>query len=453
MKPVVVMGVVLLFFKYPPARRAFFLMQINPGNPGLRAGHLPPAVPRFRSTGFLHSQGWCLAYSRTLFIALALLGAAQAKADTIEINGFATLGAVYNPDDFVFTRSLEQPRGARGGWSSRPDSNLGLQLNWSPGEHWEVVLQGVTSHHYHDYRPQVTLAFARFQPSASWEFRGGRLGFDAYIGSDSRHVGYAHLPVRPPIEYFGVLELEYLDGLDVTWRQPLGNGLLTAKLLAGLADEKRVVDPGVEYDVSGSLNLGGYLLYQVGDWQFRGGVITTRLDKPLSSIRPLQAALSATGLPALAEVAGELPLEDSRITNWALEGHWNAGPLEAQLRLSHRESSTRTVPEGFNLMALVGYRLNSLTPYLGFASSDTRDTEVPAVLAADNPLHTVLRASNIEQRTSFLGLRWDIADGVATKLQLDRVHADDPLGGYYVVGSGGWDGHSTLFSATLELVF
>lgn len=36
-------------------------------------------------------------------------------------NGFATLGAVYNPDDFVFVRGLEQPRGARGGWSTRTD--------------------------------------------------------------------------------------------------------------------------------------------------------------------------------------------------------------------------------------------------------------------------------------------------------------------------------------------
>ena len=394
-----------------------------------------------------------MAFSRTLTFALALLGASLVKADTIEVNGFATLGVVYNPDDFVFIRSLEQPRGAREGWSSRPDSNLGLQLNWSPAEHWEVVLQGVTSHYYHGYRPQVTLAFARFQPSASWEIRGGRLGFDAYIGSDSRHVGYAHLPVRPPIEYFGVLELEYLDGLDVTWRRPLGGGLLTAKLLAGQANEKRVVDPGVEYDVSGSLNLGGYLLYQVGDWQFRGGVINTRLDKELATIQALQDALLATELPELLAIADRLPLADSRITNWALEAHWNPGSLTAELCLAQRESDTRIVPEGLNIMALVGYRLGSVTPYAGLASSDTRDTDVPAVLPPGSPLHAALRANNIEQRTSFLGLRWDIVDGVAAKLQLDRVHADDPRGGYYVVGKSGWDGHSTLISATLEMVF
>lgn len=165
-------------------------------------------------------------------------------------NGFATLGAVYNPDDFVFVRGLEQPRGARGGWSTRPDSNLGLQLNWPVNPQWELVLQGVIRHHYDDYRPRATLAFARYQPSQAWEFRLGRVGFDAYIGSDSRQVGYAHLPVRHPIEYFGALELDYLDGADMTYQQPLGGGLLTAKLLAGTATALRSRDSFRRGDVA-----------------------------------------------------------------------------------------------------------------------------------------------------------------------------------------------------------
>lgn len=395
-----------------------------------------------------------MAFSRTLTFALALLGASLVKADTIEVNGFATLGVVYNPDDFVFIRSLEQPRGAREGWSSRPDSNLGLQLNWSLDERWELVLQGVTGHHYDDYDPRMTLAFARFEPNANWTFRAGRLGFDAYIGSDSRHVGYAHLPVRHPIEYFGVLELAYLDGLDITYRQPLGEGLLSVKLLAGTADEERVVAEDTTYDVSGSLSVGGYLLYQLGSWQFRGGVITTRLDKGLDTTPALQETLRSSGLSALEQIAGDLPLEDSQITNWNFETHWSPGDLEGQLRLNHRESNTAIVPEGLNVMFLLGYRLEAVTPYAGLAFSDTRNTHIPAAVPAGTPLDTLLRDTiNIEQRTSFLGLRWDIVDGVAAKLQLDRVHADDPRGGYYVVGKSGWDGHSTLISATLEMVF
>lgn len=367
------------------------------------------------------------------------------------LNGFATLGAVYNPDDFTFVRGLEQPRGAREGWSSRPDSNLGLQLNWPLNPDWELVLQGVIRHHYDNYRPRATLAFARYQPSQNWTFRAGRVGFDAYIGSDSRQVGYAHLPVRHPIEYFGVLELEYLDGADVTFQRPVGEGLLSAKLLFGVADEKRVVgQEGLEYDVSGSLSLGGYLLYHIGDWQFRAGAISTELDKDLPGTGALQQALLATGSP---ELAGDLQLANSRVTNWSLETKWSRGPLELQLRLNRREVDTRGLPEGDNLMALFGYRLGAFTPYLGFASSDTRNTELPAAVPPGSSLAGALRSNNIEQQVTLLGLRWDFYEAMALKVQVDRVHAPDPLGSFYTVGDSGWDGDSTLFSATLEWLF
>lgn len=369
------------------------------------------------------------------------------------LNGFATLGAVYNPDDFTFVRGLEQPRGAREGWSSRPDSNLGLQLNWPLNPDWELVLQGVIRHHYDSYRPRATLAFARYQPSQNWTFRAGRVGFDAYIGSDSRQVGYAHLPVRHPIEYFGALELEYLDGADVTYQHPLGNGLLTAKLLFGAADEKRAVGPDLEYDVGGSLSLGGYLLYRIGDWQFRAGAISTELDKELPGTTELQQALLATGDPGLARRAADLPLADSRLTNWSLEAHWTRGPVELQLRVNRRELDSRGLPEGDNLMALFGYRLGDFTPYIGYASSDTRNTGLPATVAKGSELATALRSSNIEQEVALLGVRWDFHPVMAMKMQIDRVHVPDPLGSFYTVGDSGWDGDSTLFSATLEWLF
>ena len=368
-------------------------------------------------------------------------------------NGFATLGAVYNPDDFVFVRGLEQPRGARGGWSTRPDSNLGLQLNWPVNPQWELVLQGVIRHHYDDYRPRATLAFARYQPSQAWEFRLGRVGFDAYIGSDSRQVGYAHLPVRHPIEYFGALELDYLDGADMTYQQPLGGGLLTAKLLAGTADDKRVVDAGLEYDVGGSLSLGGYLLYRIGDWQFRGGAISTELDKELPRLEAIQQALLAAGSPDLARRARELPLAGSRVTNWSLEANWSRGPAELQLRLNRRRADTSNLPDGDNLMSLFGYRIGAFTPYLGYAVSQTDNSHLPASVPRDSSLAEILRSSNFEQQVTLLGLRWDFHPAMAIKAQFDRVHAPDPLGSFYRMGESGWDGKTTLFSTTLEWLF
>lgn len=374
-------------------------------------------------------------------------------AESPTLRGFATLGVVHNPDDFDFVRGLDQPRGARDGWSARPDTTLGLQLNWSPDERWDLVLQAVSRYYYDDYRPRITQAFAKFRPTPAWTLRAGRLGYDVYLNSDSRHVGYAHLPVRNPIEYFGILELAFIDGVDLVYRTPAGGGLFSAKVFGGWADEKRVASTGELYDVGGSLALGGYLHYRLGDWQLRGGVSDVKLENRFAGISDLQAFLRALGNPTADRLAANLPLRNRRITNWSLETAWNGGDWDLKLRLNHRESETRSLPDGFSLEALAGYRLGNLTPYLGYVLSDTRNVNRLDSLPGNHPAQLALRPTTFEQESYIAGLRLDLHENLAVKLQVDHVRAPDPLGGFFSVDEAGWNGHGTLLSATLEVLF
>jgi hypothetical protein len=63
------------------------------------------------------------------------------------------------------------------------------------------VVQAVSYYnHAGNYEPELTWAFISYAPVPDMKVRAGRLGWDVYMLSDSRNVGYSYLWVRPPVD-------------------------------------------------------------------------------------------------------------------------------------------------------------------------------------------------------------------------------------------------------------
>jgi len=314
------------------------------------------------------------------------------------------------------------------------------------------MLQGIVHHHYNDYQPRLTWAFAKYSPSPALTLRAGRVGFDAYLEADSRHVGYGYLPVRQPIEYFGFLQLTHLDGADLVYRMNLGGGILSFKAFAGLGDEKLIPPSGGEYDVEGIEVLGAYLHYRVGNLQLRAGTVTTRLEEEYQALDPLREQLAESGLPALQRLATRLEVAGARLSQFNTEINWNKGPVQAQLLYNRRQVDTESLLDGYNLYGLLGYRFGSLTPYVGYARSDIDDVPRVRQLPSAHPINEALKITGTEQSTWIMGARYEIADNAAIKIQLDYIQAPEPTGALFLAEPE-WDGDALVFSASIDFVF
>jgi hypothetical protein len=238
---------------------------------------------------------------RTFILALGLcllmpgMSIADESASALTLHYFGTAGLTHvTSGQADFVRDISQPDGVKGGqWSATVDSLVGGQANLKINEQLEVVGQAVSRHRYDDtYIPELTWAFAKYSPRPDVELRGGRLGTDFYMRSDSRLVGYSYLPVRPSVDYYGDLAFQSLDGLDGAFTIPLGKGLLRAKAFGGYNEEKIPLENSEPWDISGSLLLGGSLDYQWDSWQFRFGYAQLSYERDLpGSFTTLMTAL------------------------------------------------------------------------------------------------------------------------------------------------------------------
>jgi hypothetical protein len=384
----------------------------------------------------------------------------EAFPSQFTLRGFGTLGMAHsssNQADYV--RDLSQPQGSRGQWSGTLDSLLGVQANYRFSKQVEGGMQAVSRYRYDgSFQPEVHLAFLKYDFNPSLSLRAGRIGHEFYMQADSRLIGYSYLTVRPPTDYFSPLPIYHMNGGDFTLTVPAAQGLAKFKLFYGVAGEKMPVAVGT-WDFTGSRIFGGYVDYLQGAWQWRLSYAQMQFsqDFPVNKVRD---ALRLTGVPSAVAAADALTVADRRVHYYSAGVVYDKGPLQAQLMLGHtmHESAVfENISAGYGL---VGYRMSSLTPYLGYSRAKSNRKNLSTGLSDDIAPFAAMNAgvvatmnSHVDQGTFFLGARWDIQPNVAFKAQWDRVrgHADSVA---FVQGeAAGWDGRTNVLSLTLDFVF
>lgn len=374
----------------------------------------------------------------------ALPLAAPAADPDFSLRGFGTLGVARSSDDTAeFVRDLSQAHGLNRGWSFETDSLLGIQANLSIRPDLEAVAQVVSHYGYNDnYDPELTWAFLRYDPTPVWTLRAGRLGTEFYMLADSRMVGYSYLTVRPPVDYYGTLPFNYIDGMDVSAATPFAGGLLKGKLFGGTSREQSPWED-LKFDMRGSLLVGGHLDFFQGPWQFRLGHTRVRFEKDL----PIEDFYGA--LPTA--TADELRVAGKWTSFTSLGLAYDGGPLQSQLMLSKTLNDHGTFQDTWAGYLILSYRLKDLTPFVGLsvATSEPKDLDYPI------PGYTDAYQVNFhsDQRTLFLGTRWDFMENMSLKAQVDMIRGEPDSLFLYRWETPDWDGSMTVFSLALDFVF
>ena len=395
----------------------------------------------------------------------SLLGSPAALADVLDpqsrfsLGGFGTVGLAHNSTDGAeFIRDILQPRGVSHGWSANVDSRLGVQASFRANAQIDAAVQAVSLYNQAgSYRPEVVWAFVGYSPDPALKARAGRLGFDAYMLADTRNIGYSYLWVRPPVEYFGPLQITHIDGADATFKRDLGGGLASAKLYAGRAQQKIPGAGGAEFDVSGSSVAGANVDFRKGDWYLRVGYTQIRFAKEYARLAPVLSALRGIGSPQAAALASDLAFDGKTVRSVSAGGAWEHGPWQAQLVYNRTTADALAVSPTDSAYFLLGRRIGSWTAFATLAANrgplSDRSTGLPTPNPLDDAVMAVLVGGRTDQRSLSLGARYDFAPNFDLKMQLDQVRVSDDARLTWRDPRADWNGHATVLSITLDFVF
>ncbi|ART63920.1 porin [Kushneria marisflavi] len=380
-----------------------------------------------------------------LLTTLLLIGSTAAQAQThlledrVTISGFGTAGLIHSDQGKAdFVRDTGQPKGAEQGLSARTDTRLGLQASLFLTSELDAVVQGMSQYRSSgDFSPELMLAFVRYAPTPDFQMRVGRLGWDVDLLSESRYIGYASPWIRPPVDHFGVLQLTYIDGADMTFTRPVGDDLVWARFFAGTSDSRFFMTDALQVDFDAHHVLGGHLNFETGPWRFRAGYTRIRSDVDFSGADAdlVSQFFNIDANDYLNRLTGF-----DEIQVYSLGASYSSGPLQLQATWNRDifARGSTWLDTGFVSAA---WRMEQWTPYALMSGIRTHDD-------SEDPF-----SSNVNQNTWSLGLRYDVATNLALKAQFDRIHTRSP-GLLWRGTDGTWkDDQSNLVSLGLDFIF
>ncbi len=253
--------------------------------------------------------------------------------------------------------------------------------------------------------------------------------------------------IRPPVEVYGQVPIDSVDGADVLYSNSVGAVSLTGQAFYGRTD----VDLGAS-DVSVKNFWGVNFSASFGPLTLRAARVEDKLTLESAQADQLLAGLRQAGFAAF---ANELAVVDrkSEFTAFGALLDWNNVIVQAEDTSSKlggfpADTSGRYV--------LAGYRINKVTPYAIYAEREVDSARSSSVVPRVGPLIPLAAGVNAliagtEQTTTSFGLRWEAADSVAVKFQYDYV---DPEGaGLFGNVKPGFKGPVNVFGIAIDVVF
>ncbi len=318
------------------------------------------------------------------------------------------------------------------------DSRLGLQAHYRLSDEVDFLLQGVLRDQVKiDMRNSIELAYAAYKPRADLELRAGRLGYDAFLMSDTRNIGYANLWVRPPTEFYAWIPIFSVDGLDATFRIDTRSAQWRIKAQYGSSYATFPMGE-VEYDVETNNLFSLTVERQSGPFRIKAGYSRLSLENEADAFAPLFGGLDAFAAAtrnAFPEMASEaefisrnLSFKNNRIEYLSLGAVFDNGDWVAQAEVAHSSSDSDAVAHGNMAYFSLGRRIGDWTPYFLFSfihptekpySPETNWDLVGQGAFQDQAVY-LMNSMRAEQRTFSLGIRWDFHNQAALKFQWDH---------------------------------
>lgn len=389
-------------------------------------------------------------------------------ADNLSVKGFATLGLTHSDNqraDFVANRYFyPQGAGYNDNLTINVDSRAGVQIDWqaTPG----VSLTGqLLSRQFAsgDWIPQLEWAFAKVNIIPNADLRFGRIRPAIYLLSDYLDVNYANPWIRPPIEFYSPAPMTRMEGIDLLWRPTTGELSWLVQPYIGKTKIDLTSDTQLEVNKIRGINV----TTTVKDFTFRGGYIETYLTANAPRFTAAFNGLSLICARGDNIACNQIPLlipENKKSTFASLGLGWDNGQQFLSGEWGKRESDS-SIATTTSWYLSGGSRLGKWTPYLTYSQLMNNSPTIftNGLTSLTNTIITALRLNNpMDQTTTTLGLRYDVAKNTALKVQWDHVNthcqsiSQGTCGGLFVEQQPGFSNspqNANLVSLAIDVVF
>lgn len=394
---------------------------------------------------------------------LAAAGLAQAHAGALDsgklsVSGFGTLGVAQSDADDVQFARYNQAVGVKDSPRIGLDSNLGLQATYQFNDMFSATAQVLTRKNTSpQFTTDLTWAFIKARINDELSVRVGRVVLPAFTISDYQNVGYANTMMRPPIEMYGQEPIENMDGVDASWQRAFGNVNVTAQAFAGVSSGKLFVPTGGGLTAKYRAPAFGFATSaEYGPFTARFGHLRAKLDS--DEIVPVNTLTQVLSFNGFTQLARDIALEKKRInfTSVGLNMDWNSIVLQTEYA-QRRAQEPVYAYDSNSWYVMGGYRFGKVLPYAAHASLKGQAPTVQVPAALSMAPHLAAAVNNLllspEQSTNLIGVRWDFAQSLALKVQVDRVSPKRKSGVLIFPPAAGRRDSLTVVAAGLDFVF
>ena len=381
---------------------------------------------------------------KSVFCLLLVSNFAWAAPD-VRVSGFGTIGFVTTDSkDFGYRADFSKSGGVfKDEFDLAESTNLGIQLDIIASDQIDFVFQGI-------YRDQedldlgsaLNLAFIRYAPTANWSFRLGRTAFDLFLLTEYRDIGYAYSWAHVPTEIYGVIPHRYLDGVDVTYSQRLGDITFSAKLFYGKNEFAVTAFSAPDAPPFMFDNIVGLALdFQSINWDV--ALNHTQLKFDSQAAHPLVAGVTQLDAfvpnfsaiwPNAVDFVNAADLDNRQGAYTSISGQYRFDTFTIISELAKNKTDSLAI-QGVRSGYVSGiYHYNAHNFFTSLAFSDTEKFDldatginlpvlgqIPGGLEAYGASKFILNYYSINQTTLSVGWRWDFAQNISFKLQLNHT--------------------------------
>jgi len=350
----------------------------------------------------------------------ALMGAvvASGTAKAVDFDGFLTAGfAVHNQ---------EQTDGSKVTYLDEitdditflQDSKFGLQMTADVAEDMQVVAQILASAEDSNYAMDIEWAYLDYTLSDSTKLRMGRIKQPVFLISDYLEVGYAYPWIRPPAEAYSNMPVDSLIGVELLYQTNLGGLNLAVQPYFGSNTEGVPGFSGVNFFADNYIGMAVRLESSVFTFQ----------------ISTFQTDVSTVDAAGAFNSEGEATLSVASLS-------WDVANFVGYTEFTTRdiEEDSATLGQSFNLQPFdalfsdqdgyyvtLGYRMGKYLPHITFATIDSDPKS--AFGCAGAALNTCGPSQGARQDSITVGMRYEINDSTALKMEFAQVELEDNVG-------------------------
>ncbi len=381
---------------------------------------------------------------RLLYALLCLSSFLGICAERATISGFGNIGVVHsNSDTYRFRTDISRDNdNFEDSLDFSAISSLGIQADISLFQDFDLVTQLI-------YRGQkkstldnaLSLAFLRYKPAPDWELRIGRTQLDLYLLTEYRDIGFAYPWAKIPTEVYAILPYRNLDGADFTYFKTHNDLDYRIKLFNGQSSSNIALDSeNVELKIEDVMGVS-FELSQF-DWTLSLKHTQARTKNNISTMTGIIGGLQQIPdviWPDKAAFINDFSLVNKKAYFSSAGLKYNLGPLTFLTELAHLESESSVVSAVNSGYVSTTYNFDKGQLFYTFAIAESKPSKfndaVGIQRSLPNQVEEIILAVNESfrvfspnQQTHSLGVRYDLKDNIALKLQIDHTKID-PQGG------------------------